>query len=114
MIEADIQRHRQARSDQDAVNAERRRLYLPVAKILRDPALCAEVVDSAQVYVGMWRKRGLCSSHYIEAWEMLLRDPLKAADVLEEETHYAIQLRQNTPFVEVIRRGAGLCSSGAK
>ena len=69
-----------------------------------DAAKAPGVVAEAKMYVKMWRDRGLCSRDYIDAWDDLLDHPQKAADMLEEQSPFAVQLRQNSPFVSVVRK----------
>lgn len=102
---SDLQmRQQQARKQQQEINENRRKKLLPVACALRDPLRSPEVVVSAMKQVSLWRAKNLCSSDYIEAWEALLKEPEKAADMLEEQSQYAVQLRQNSPFVSVVRK----------
>lgn len=63
-----------------------------------------EVVEYAREQVQKWRNHRLCSQDYIEAWEQLLDDPLRAAAVLEEHSPLGQRLRQNTPFAAFLRR----------
>lgn len=102
---SDLQmRQQQARKQQQEVNENRRKKLLLVARALRDPLRSREVVVSAMQQVRLWREKRLCSSDYIEAWEDLLKQPEQAAKVLEAQSPYAIQLRQNSPFVSVVRK----------
>lgn len=102
---SDLQmRQQQARKQQQEINENRRRKLLLVAHALRDPLRSHEVVVSAMKQVRLWREKHLCSSDYIEAWEALLKQPERAAKMLEDKSPYAIQLRQNSPFVSVVRK----------
>lgn len=80
----------------------RREKLLPVASALRDPAQCAKILALASLQIEKWRSAALCSTDYIQLWEELLKSPIKAAELLEEESDWADQLRQNSPFVEAI------------
>lgn len=97
-------RQQQARKQQQELNESRRKKLLAVACALRDPSRSREVVISAMHQVSLWRKKSLCSSDYIDAWEELLKRPEQAANVLEDQSLYAVQLRQNSPFVSVVRK----------
>lgn len=94
----------QARKQQLERNELRRQNLLPVAGALRNPRLSGEVVRSALLQVRLWRSKNLCSRDYIEAWEALLKQPEQAARMLEEQSSYAAQLRQNSPFVSTVRK----------
>lgn len=93
-----------ARASQNIVNDQRRDKFAPVVLALRDPARAKEVVVLASEQVKMWRNKSLCSLDYIEAWDGLLKRPLEAAAILEEDSPYAAQLRQNAPFVSSLRK----------
>lgn len=95
---------REARQGKIAQDELRREKHLPVAVALRCPDQASEVIHSAMKQLSLWREQQLCSSDYIEAWEELLKDPAQAADVLESRESWAVQLRQNSPFVTMIRR----------
>jgi hypothetical protein len=97
-------RQQQARKQQQELNENKRKKLLVVARALRDPLRSREVVISAMQQVRLWRERNLCSSDYIEAWEALLEQPVQAANMLEDQSQYAVQLRQNSPFVSVMRK----------
>ena len=92
-----------ARLLQQEINEKRRLKHVVVARALRDPALAPMVVNSAMVQVRLWQEKQLCSPDYIASWLMLLNDPAKAAAVLEDPSPYAVQMRQNAPFVSYIR-----------
>lgn len=96
-------RRLEARHRQDIANEKRRINHRPIAAALRDPLLSAPVIAAAIIQVERWRREGLCSSDYIDAWEALLAAPEEAAVVLEEISLYADQMRQNSPFVDSIR-----------
>lgn len=93
-----------ARREKLALDEQRRQKHLSIAQALLDPAQSVAIIDSAWEQVHLWRSRQLCSACYIEAWEKLLRDPKKAAEVLKAKDPWAVQLRQNSPFVGSIRR----------
>lgn len=99
-----IEKHLDARRQQMLVNEQRREKHRPVAMALRDPMQAPDVIASAQKYVSLWREKCLCSIDYIEAWDRLLKHPNKAADALEDSSLNGIQLRQNSPFVAVVRK----------
>lgn len=101
-------RQQQARQQQKLVNARRQQTLLPVARALVDPARAPDVVRLAMDQVQLWRKNQLCSPDYIDAWEGLLKRPQEAARVLQDPSPYAAQLRQNSPFVAVVRKMQGL------
>ncbi len=98
------QQRQMARKQQQEVNERRREKLRAVALALRDPKQAPGVVAAAKVYVKMWRDKGLCSRDYIDAWDNLLNHPQQAADMLEEQSPAAAQLRQNSPFVSVVRK----------
>ncbi len=93
-----------ARAAQKIANDQRRAKFAPVVLALRDPARVKEVVVLASQQVKLWRNKSLCSLDYIEAWDDLLKRPLDAAAILEEDSPYAAQLRQNAPFVSSLRK----------
>lgn len=97
-------RQQLARKQQQEVNESRRKKLLVVACALRDPLRSHEVVVSAMHQVSLWREKSLCSSDYIDAWEELLKRPEQAANILEDQSLYAVQLRQNSPFVSFVRK----------
>ncbi|MQY52399.1 hypothetical protein GHK24_11510 [Rhodocyclus tenuis] len=61
--------------------------------------------------VRLWRAKNLCSRDYIDAWESLLAQPEKAAEMLEDPSPYAAQLRQNSPFVSILVGAMGESAS---
>jgi len=93
-----------ARQEKLALDERRREKHLPVACALRNPQRAAEIIAEALEQVRLWRTRQLCSAIYIQAWERLLQQPGEAANVLESRSHWAVQLRQNPPFVAAVRR----------
>lgn len=97
-------RSRSARQKQREIEEQRRQKHLPVAGALRDPTQAPAIISAAQRQVVLWRRNNLCSSDYIEAWETLLADPAGAANLLEEQSPRAQQLRQNSPFVGTLRQ----------
>lgn len=101
-------RQQQARQQQKLVNARRQQKLLPVARALIDPAQAPDIVRLAMGQVQLWRANQICSLDYIDAWEDLLKQPIEAARVLQDPSPYAAQLRQNSPFVAVIRNMRGL------
>jgi hypothetical protein len=94
----------QARQEQAAINERRRLKHLPVAQALRNPNLAHGIIAAARQQIELWRSQHLCSQDYIVAWEALLANPLLAAELLEEHSLNAIQMRQNSPFVATIRQ----------
>jgi hypothetical protein len=102
----DDQRHLQARArqEQQALNARRRVKLRAVAIALRDPDQAPIVIAEARECVNLWREQQLCSRDYIDTWDNLLNDPAAATDVLDEQSPWADQLRQNSPFVAVVRK----------
>lgn len=92
------------RAAQNDVNEQRRLKHLPVAHALRNPLLAAQIIAAAKAQVQLWREKHLCSGDYISAWDALLGDPARAAALLEEQSAYAVQMRQNSPFVAAVRR----------
>lgn len=77
---------------------DRQRRLAVVAAGLRAPASAPRIIERARSQVALWRARGLCSADYIGAWERLLAEPAKAADLLEDPSPAAARLRQNHPF----------------
>ncbi|WP_153117775.1 hypothetical protein [Rhodocyclus tenuis] len=104
-------RQQQARKAQLELNERRRQKLLVVAQSLRDPQQAPAVVASAMEQVRLWRAKNLCSRDYIDAWESLLAQPEKAAEMLEDPSPYAAQLRQNSPFVSVLHSARGESAS---
>lgn len=94
----------QARLQQQELDARRRAKLQAVVVALRDPGQAPAVVAAARKCVDLWRDRKLCSQDYIEAWDKLLDDPRAAADVLDEQSSWANQLRQNSPFAAIVRK----------
>ena len=92
----------QARIQQANREEERLKRHLPVAAILRGVQR-DEVVRYAKSEVQRWRQQSLCSQDYVDSWEQLLSEPLRAAAVLEERSPFARRLRQNTPFAAYLR-----------
>lgn len=93
-----------ARAGQDEINEQRRLKHLPVARALRNPSDALAVIASAKIQLQLWRDRSLCSGDYIAAWDDLLKQPVRAAAVLEEQSVRAVQMRQNSPFVSSVRQ----------
>jgi hypothetical protein len=75
-------------------------LHREVARrILARPA----VIDRARARVAGWRARRSVSSHYIDAWEQVLRGAAQEiADAIVAETEQLDDLRQVSPFAGVI------------
>lgn len=101
-----IKIHAQAQLELQETNEKRRLKHVAVARALRNPALASMVVKSAMVQIRLRHEKQLCSHGYIDAWLELLNDPVKAAAMLEEQSPYAVQMRQNAPFVSYIRQVA--------
>ncbi len=93
-----------ARAAQNIASEQRRAKYAPIVLALRDPVMAGDVVALASQQVALWRSKSLCSLDYIETWDALLKHPLDAAAILEEDSPYAAQLRQNAPFVSILRK----------
>lgn len=93
-----------ARQQQKLTNARRQQKLLSVAHALEDPVRAPEVVRLAMRQMQLWRRNQICSQDYIDAWEGLLKRPTEAARVLRDSSTYAAQLRQNSPFVTVVRK----------
>lgn len=93
-----------ARAAQNIASEQRRAKFGAVALALRNPVMAKDVVALAVQQVKLWRSKSLCSLDYIEAWDGLLKRPLDAAAILEEDSPYAAQLRQNAPFVSSLRK----------
>lgn len=91
-----------------AADVHERRLekHRSVARALRGGAAAGadEVLTLAHEQVALWERGNLCSQDYIDAWKDLLRDPHRAAQILEERSPRANALRQNSPFVASIRK----------
>lgn len=87
-----------ARLDQHNIELARLNAHAAVAYMLRDKDICQEVINNAKAQIKKWREDKLCSADYIQAWEELLENPIKAAEVLEDMTPTSIRLRQNSPF----------------
>lgn len=97
-----------ARATQSDVNEQRRLKHLPVAHALRNPLLAVQIIVDAKAQVQLWREKHLCSGDYIAAWDALLAEPVRAAAMLEEQSAYAVQMRQNSPFVAAVRHFSSL------
>jgi hypothetical protein len=92
-----------ARNKQRASIERRRQKFLVVAAALRRPSEAQDIVRLAKLQVAKWRTNKLCSADYIQAWEDLLKDPQRAAEVLESSSPSAFHLQQNSPFVAVVK-----------
>ena len=99
-----LSRQQLARQAQTAQIEARRQWHLPVARALRDPQQAGSVIAAARVQIMLWKTNKLCSQDYIAGWEALLATPLMAADLLEQQSDYAAQMRQNSPFVATVRQ----------
>lgn len=53
-----------ARQDKQAVDEQRLKKHLPVARALRDPHLAPLIVAEARQQVALWRNKNLCSTDY--------------------------------------------------
>lgn len=93
-----------ARQQQLEINEKRRLKHVAVVRALRDSKLAPQVVNSAMAQVRLWQEKKLCSRDYIDAWLALLNNPDQAAAILEDSSPYAVQMRQNAPFVSYIRQ----------
>ena len=91
-----------ARLQQGNRDEECRQEHLRVAAMLRG-AQREDVVRYAKSEVQRWRSQSLCSKDYVDSWEKLLDEPLRAASLLEEQSPLARRLRQNTPFAAYLR-----------
>lgn len=92
-----------ARLAQNDIEINRLSAHAQVAVKLRDKHARKEVISSARDQIAKWRKSRLCSSDFIQAWEVLLESPVKAANVLEKMDPISIRLRQNSPFSAFLR-----------
>lgn len=92
-----------ARLAQSDIEHRRLSAHAKVAVKLRDKHARKEVISSARVQIAKWRESNLCSSDYIQSWEVLLKSPIKAANVLEDMDPISIRLRQNSPFSAFLR-----------
>lgn len=98
----DRKRFRQAREEKLRADASRMVRHAHIAAMLRDPNLSDLVVSEGLKQVDLWRAHKLCSQDYIESWAYLLAHPILAADMLEDQSSQAVQLRQNTPFAALL------------
>lgn len=98
----DRKRFQHAREEKLRADASRMEKHAHIAAMLRDPKLSALVVSEGLKQVEIWRAQKICSPDYIESWSCLLAHPLLAADMLEDESTKAIQMRQNTPFAALL------------
>lgn len=99
-----LQRKLDARQKQGDVDERRRQKHLQVARALRNPFNAPSVIASARQQLQLWRDQKLCSQDYISEWDALLAQPMLAADLLEAHSLKAVRMRQNSPFVSVIRK----------
>ena len=104
MENAALSRQQLARQAHAAQTEARRQWHLPVAQGLRDPLLADTIIAAARVQIELWKANKLCSQAYIAGWEALLATPLMAAQLLEQQSGYAAQMRQNSPFVATVRQ----------
>ncbi len=104
MENAALSRQQLARHAHTAQTEARRQWHLPVAQGLRAPLLAATIIAAASVQIELGKARKLCSQDYIAGWEALLATPLMAAQLLEQQSDYAAQMRQNSPFVATVRQ----------
>jgi hypothetical protein len=93
-----------ARAAQEVINEQRRVKHLPVANALRNPSSALSIISLAKIQLQLWRDHNLCSADYIDAWDELLKQPMRAAALLEEHSLRAVQMRQNSPFVASVRQ----------
>lgn len=96
-------RQQEARARKTLADKQRLDKHQHVVQALRDPLLASTVIKPALAQVQLWRANQLCSLDYIETWEELLNDPVRAAEALESSSLWAIQLRQNSPFLAPIQ-----------
>ena len=71
--------------------------------MLRDANASKDVISKAKDQVAKWRINQLCSADYIQEWEMLLENPIKTAEILEDMAPTSIRLRQNSPFSSYLK-----------
>jgi hypothetical protein len=96
------QRHK-SRLVQQNLELERLNAHALVARMLKDENASQAVVNEAKVQIKKWRDNQLCSVDYIQEWEVLLRNPIKAAEILEDMSPISIRLRQNSPFSKYLK-----------
>ncbi|HWK26251.1 MAG TPA: hypothetical protein VNS09_06810 [Solirubrobacter sp.] len=61
------------------------------------------VVDEARHRIWEWREDGRIDARYADQWEEVLRRPLpEIRDVLSEDSEWASDLRQNSPFAGML------------
>lgn len=92
-----------ARLTQQNVEMKRMQAHAVVVSLLRDEDLRKSLIEDAYTQIKLWREKELCSLDFIEEWEMLLKSPQKAADVLESMSPNSIRLRQNSPFSKYLK-----------
>lgn len=87
-----------ARLAQRDIELNRHQAHAKIAKLLRDKEASKEIISKAKEQIQKWRDGNLCSPNFIHEWEMLLENPIQAADILEAMSPISIRLRQNSPF----------------
>ncbi|MBA3695544.1 MAG: hypothetical protein H0W85_01955 [Methylotenera sp.] len=96
------QRH-QARLAQSNIELHRLEAHAVVANMLRDANASKDLINKAKAQIAKWRDNQLCSYDFIQEWEVLLENPIKAAEILEDMTPASIRLRQNSPFAVYLK-----------
>lgn len=97
-MKSNVDQVNKARLAQHDIELDRLKAHAIVVRMLRDKSAYQEVVSEAKVQIKKWRVNQLCSPDYIQEWEELLENPIKAAEILEDMTPISIRLRQNSPF----------------
>lgn len=92
-----------ARLSQMNIEDKRISAHSVVVMMLRDKYSRKDAINSARQQIAKWKINQLCSPDYIQEWEILLRSPLKTANILESMDPISIRLRQNSPFSAFLR-----------
>lgn len=97
-MKSNIDQYHKARLVQHDIELKRLHAHAVVARMLKDANTSQEIISNAKDQIRKWRDNNLCSIDFIQEWEGLLTNPLKAAEVLEDMNPHSIRLRQNSPF----------------
>jgi hypothetical protein len=83
--------------------AELRNMALHSAVAYGQPRLSRATADDALALIGRWRSQGRIADRYADAWEEILTKPIAdIRKVLTEDSQWARDLRQNSPFAGLL------------
>lgn len=83
--------------------AELRNMVLHGVVAYGQPRLDRATADDALALIGRWRSQGRIADSYADAWEEILTRPITdIRKVLTEDSQWARDLRQNSPFAGLL------------